>query len=69
MTLETDEQALTQALFLALTAPEGSEERAAQVLEMAEALAAGLDEDTVEKCKAAALEQAEAIWERYGEEE
>jgi hypothetical protein len=58
-TFETPEQALSEALFLALMAPGESEARAATTL--AEELAAGfgLDAEAVELAKAHALERFE----------
>lgn len=55
---DTPEQALAEALFLELMAPGESEAQACAML--AEEIAAGLDEHTVELCKAAALERYEA---------
>ena len=49
----TQTQALTQALILALTAPDDS--RATQAAELAESIAQGLNADQVEQCKANAL--------------
>ena len=49
----TQSQALTQALILALTAPDDS--RATQAAELAESIAQGLNVDQVEQCKANAL--------------
>ena len=46
-------QALTQALILALTAP--NDDKAAQASDLAESIAQGLDFDQVEQCKANAL--------------
>ncbi len=57
-TPETQEQALTLALYLGLIAPDDGKAETAALL--AEDLAAGLDAGTVEVCKAAASEQAEA---------
>ena len=57
-TPETQEQALTLAFYLGLAAPDAEESQAAALL--AEDLAVGLDENTVETCKAAALERWEA---------
>ena len=54
---DTDEQAVVEALLLGLMAPGESEAEAVAML--AEELAAGMDEATVEKCKAAALERFE----------
>lgn len=54
---DTDEQAVVEALFLGLMSPGESEAQAAAAL--AEELAAGMDEATVEQCKAAALERFE----------
>ena len=59
---DTDEQALVEALFLGLMAPGESEAEAVSVL--AEELAPGMDEATLEKCKAAALERYELETER-----
>ena len=50
----TNAQALTQALVLALTAPDDS--RAAQAAQLAESIAQGLNSDQVEQCKLDALE-------------
>ena len=58
--IENDEQALTQALALAIVAP--SEEQAKRMTTLAEAVANGLDELTVERCKKAALARVEQ-WE------
>jgi len=55
---KTREQALTLALFLALTASD--DERARLATEQAERLAYGLSESKVELCKAKALEMSEA---------
>jgi hypothetical protein len=49
----TQSQALTQALVLALIAP--NDEKANQASDLAESIAQGLDFDQVEKCKANAL--------------
>ena len=49
----TQSQALTQALILALTAPDDA--RATQASDLAESIAQGLDSDQVEQCKADAL--------------
>ena len=49
----TNTQALTQALILALTAP--NDEKASQASDLAESIAQGLDFDQVEQCKANAL--------------
>jgi hypothetical protein len=49
----TQSQALTQALILALTAPDDA--RATQAAELAESIAQGLNSDQVEQCKANAL--------------
>ena len=49
----TQSQALTQALILALTAPDDS--RATQAAELAESIAQGLNADQVEQCKENAL--------------
>ena len=49
----TQSQALTQALILALTAPDDA--RATQASDLAESIAQGLDSDQVEQCKANAL--------------
>jgi hypothetical protein len=54
----TVEQALAEALYLALIAPGDEEAQAAVIL--AEELARGLDESTVELCQAQALERFEA---------
>ena len=59
---DTDEQAVVEALFLGLMAPGESEAEAASVL--ADELATGMDETTVEKCKAAAPERFELETER-----
>lgn len=53
----TREQALTEALFLGLMAPDDAKARTAAIL--AESLATGLDWATVEMCKAHALERFE----------
>lgn len=57
-TPETQEQALTLALYLCLCAPDDDKAKAAGML--ADNLALGLDENTVETCKAAAMERWEA---------
>jgi hypothetical protein len=57
-TPQTQEQALTRALYLGLTAPDDKKAQAAAML--AEEFAVGLDESTVETCKASALERFEA---------
>lgn len=49
----TQTQALTQALILAITAPD--DDRATQAANLAESIAKGLDSAQVEKCKANAL--------------
>ena len=49
----TQSQALTQALILALIAP--NDEKATQASDLAESIAQGLDFDQVEQCKANAL--------------
>jgi hypothetical protein len=49
----TQSQALTQALILALTAPDDL--RANKAAELAESIAQGLNSDQVEQCKANAL--------------
>lgn len=54
----TLEQALSEALYLGLVAPGDEEAQAAAML--AEDLAQGMDEATVEMCKAHALERFEA---------
>jgi hypothetical protein len=59
---DADEQAVVEALFLGLMAPGESEAQAAATL--AEELAAGMDEATLELCRAAALERFEAEAER-----
>lgn len=51
---DTDEQAVVEALFLSLMAPDKSE--AAGAAKLAQELA-GMDAVTMEKCKAAALER------------
>ena len=53
----TNSQALTQALILALTAPD--DVRATQASNLAESIAQGLDFDQVEQCKADALAMIE----------
>ena len=58
---DTDEQAVVEALFLGLMAPGESEAEAASMLEE---LVAGMDEATMEECKAAALERYELETER-----
>jgi hypothetical protein len=50
----TNAQALTQALVLALTAPDDL--RANKAAELAESIAQGLNSDQVEQCKLDALE-------------
>lgn len=49
----TQTQALTQALILALTAPDDA--RATRASDLAESIAQGLDSAQVEQCKADAL--------------
>ena len=49
----TQTQALTQALILAITAPD--DDRANQAATLAEKIASGLDFSQVEQCKADAL--------------
>lgn len=49
----TQTQALTQALILAITAPD--DDRATHAARLAESIAQGLDSDQVEQCKADAL--------------
>ena len=51
--ITTDREALVLALALAIEAPD--DDKAQQVVEHAEALAAGLDHETVEECKQKAL--------------
>jgi hypothetical protein len=55
---ETVEQALVEALYLGLIAPGDDEAKACAVL--AEGLAAGLPENVVEVCRAAAIERVHA---------
>ena len=50
----TQTQALTQALILALIAP--NDEKATQASDLAESIAQGLNSDQVEQCKLDALE-------------
>ena len=50
--ISSQNEALTQALFLAITAP--NETMAAKAIEMAEELQAGLSQTEVEDCKTAA---------------
>jgi hypothetical protein len=50
----TQSQALTQALILALIAP--NDEKATQAARLAESIAQGLNSDQVEQCKLDALE-------------
>jgi hypothetical protein len=50
----TQTQALTQALILAITAPD--DDRATQAAELAESIAQGLNAKQVEQCKLDALE-------------
>ena len=50
----TQTQALTQALILAITAPD--DDRANQAARLAESIAQGLNSDQVEQCKLDALE-------------
>ena len=52
-------EALTQALVLAITAPD--DERAAQAVDLAEKIAATLTIDQVDQCKAKALGIIEGI--------
>ena len=49
----SNEEALTLALSLSLTAP--TDDKAKECADMAESIAASLDEKTVEKCKERAL--------------
>lgn len=49
---------LTAALVLGITAP--TDEQAARAADLAERIAAGMDEETVEQCKAEAIRQTEA---------
>ena len=49
----TQTQALTQALILAITAPD--DDRATHAARLAESIAQGLDANQVEQCKANAL--------------
>jgi hypothetical protein len=58
VSFETYEQAVVEALFLGLMAP--GEAEAAAAAKLVEELAVGLDEATLEQCKAAALERFEA---------
>jgi len=50
----TQAQALTQALILAITAPD--DDRANQAANLAEKIAKGLDFEQIEQCKLDALE-------------
>ena len=61
---QNDAEALTLGLHLTLTAL--TEALALQAVAMANVIAGSLDPDTVEGCKAAALERAEAVWEMRG---
>jgi len=54
MTIDNDEQALTLALALAVTAPDDSRSR--RLAEIAETIATRLDHATVERCKQDALD-------------
>jgi hypothetical protein len=65
ISFETDDQAVVEALslFFGLMAPGESEAESASVL--AEELAAGMDEATMEKCRSAALERFELETERF----
>jgi hypothetical protein len=49
----TEKEALTLALKLAITAP--TDKQSAEVLEIAESIAVGMDEVIVDQCKATAL--------------
>jgi hypothetical protein len=53
----TEKEALTLALKLAITAPD--DKQSAEVLEIAETIAVGMDEATVDQCKATALAEIE----------
>jgi hypothetical protein len=53
----TQTQALTQALILAITAPD--DDKANQAANLAESIAQGLNSDQVEQCKLDALEYLE----------
>ena len=55
----TQSQALTQALILALIAPD--DKKAQQASELAEQIAFGLSIDEVEQCKTAALDCLERV--------
>ena len=55
----TQSQALTQALILALTAPD--DQKAQKASELAEQIAFGLSIDEVEQCKNAALDCLERV--------
>jgi hypothetical protein len=57
---KTPEQALTLGLFLSLTAP--TDELSQEIAVDVEHFAALLDPETIEMCKAAALERAEVQW-------
>ena len=56
MTIQSDKEALTQALVLAITAP--TEEKAMECAQMAESLAYHFTPEEVEACKAIAKEMA-----------
>ena len=58
MTTEDAQAAVTQALYLALTAPDY--ERAVQAVTVAQELASGLTEFQLAACKRAALAKADA---------
>jgi hypothetical protein len=60
MTFKNDGEALTEALFLALTA--GSDADADRAAALATTLAAGLAEADVEDAKAAALQRARRVF-------
>ena len=55
----TQSQALTQALILALIAP--NDQKAVQASELAEQIAFGLSVDQVEQCKSDALDSLERV--------
>jgi len=55
----TQSQAFTQALILALTAP--NDEKSKQASDLAEQFAYGLTKNQVEKCKKAALKAWETV--------
>jgi hypothetical protein len=57
--IKNEYDALVTALALAISVPPGFEEKAKDMVEYAETLAAGFDAETVERAKAEAVAKAE----------